>query len=154
MGTVTVVSPSPGGGKSSPQILYVVPAQTTIAAANLATNASANGSATASVGGNGPGTAGSLSAVAAGAGTVALGQYSADPVSTTPPTAVNAYFDLVVPASSNFSSVQVTDCDLAGGSLVYFYDGTTTSWAEVSGRTSTQPAAASPSRWAPAAPRA
>ena len=106
-----------------------------VAAANLATSTSATGSATASVGGSGAGTAGSLSAAASGAGTVAVAQYSADPVTTTPPTAVNAYFDVFVPASSSFTSVQVTDCDLAGGSVVYYYDATTTQWAEVPGQT-------------------
>ena len=87
------------------------------------------------MGGSGQGTAGNLSAVASGAGTVAVAQYSADPVTTTPPTAVNAYFDVSVPASSSFTSVQVTDCNLAGGSVVYYYDDTTTEWTEVSGQT-------------------
>ncbi len=31
--------------------------------------------------------------------------------------------------------MQVTDCDLGGGSVVYYYDGTTSQWAEVSGQT-------------------
>ena len=95
VGTVTVVNAAPGGGTSSPQFLYVVPAQVAIAAANVATSTSATGTATASVGGSGAGMAGSLSAVASGAGTVAVGQFTADPVTTTPPTAVNAYFNVV-----------------------------------------------------------
>jgi hypothetical protein len=66
-------------------------------------------------------------------GTVAVAQYTADPEPTTPPTAVNAYFD--VSAASSFTSVQVTDCHLAGGSVVYYYDDTTNQWAEVSGQT-------------------
>ena len=85
--------------------------------------------------GSGAGTAGSLNAAASGAGTVALAQYSSDPETTTPPTAVNAYFDVFVPASSSFSSVQVTDCNLAGGSVVYYYNDTTSQWTEVSGQT-------------------
>ena len=36
VGTVTVVNAAPGGGTSSPQFLYVVPAQVAIAATNLA----------------------------------------------------------------------------------------------------------------------
>ena len=138
VGTVTVVNSAPGGGTSNPQFLYVVPAQAAIAAANVATSSSATGSATASVGGSAADSlsaAGSLSAAASGAGTVAVAQYSADPVTTTPPTAVNAYFDVFVPASSSFTSVQVTDCNLAGGSVVYYYDGTTSQWAEVPGQT-------------------
>ena len=135
VGTVTVVNAAPGGGTSSPQFLYVVPAQVAIAAANVATSTSATGNATASVGGTGAGKAGSLSGVASGAGTVAVAQFSADPVTTTPPTAVNAYFNVVVPTGSSFTSVQVTDCDLAGGSVVYYYDPTTTQWAEVPGQT-------------------
>ena len=47
---------------------------------------------------------------------------------------MNAYFNVVVPAGSSFSSVQVTDCDLAGGSVVYYYDPTTSQWAEVPGQ--------------------
>ena len=41
---------------------------------------------------------------------------------------MNAYFNLLVPASSSFTSVQVTDCKLAGGSVVYYYDPTTSEW--------------------------
>ncbi len=134
-GEITVVNAAPGGGASNLQVLYVVPAQSTIAQATLATSTSASGSATASVGGSGPGTAGSLNAAASGAGTVALAQYSSDPETTTPPTAVNVYFDVFVPASSSFSSVQVTDCNLAGGSVVYYYNDTTSQWTEVSGQT-------------------
>ena len=132
VGTVTVVNSAPGGGTSNPQFLYVVPAQAAIAAANVATSSSATGSATASVGG--AGMPGSLSAIASGVGTVAAVQYTGDPVTTTPPTAVNAYFDVLVPASSSFTSVQVTDCNLAGGSVVYYYDPTTSEWAEVPGQ--------------------
>ena len=49
---------------------------------------------------------------------------------------MNAYFDVFVPnaAGGSFSSVQVTDCNLAGGSVVYYYNSTTTQWAEVSGQ--------------------
>ena len=134
-GIITVVNAAPGGGTSSPQAFYVVPAQSSVAAGTLATSTSASGSATASVGGSGAGTAGNLSAAASGVGTVAVAQYTADPEPTTPPTAVNAYFDVSVPASSSFTSVQVTDCNLAGGSVVYYYDDTTSQWAEVSGQT-------------------
>ncbi len=132
VGTVTVVNSAPGGGTSNPQFLYVVPAQAAIAAANVATSSSATGSATASVGG--AGMPGSLSAIASGVGTIAAVQYTGDPVTTTPPTAVNAYFDVLVPASSSFTSVQVTDCKLAGGSVVYYYDPTTSEWAQVPGQ--------------------
>jgi hypothetical protein len=134
-GLVTVVNRAPGGGTSNPEVIYVVPPQSAIAASTLATSTSASGSASASVGGSGAGTAGSLSAVANGSGTVALAQYSSDPVTTTPPTAVNAYFDVFAPASSSFGTVQVTDCDLAGGSVVYYYNDTTSQWTEVSGQT-------------------
>ena len=40
-----------------------------------------------------------------------------------------------MPVGASFTSVQVTDCDLAGGSVVYYYDPTTTAWAEVPGQT-------------------
>jgi Putative Ig domain len=133
-GLITVVNAAPGGGTSNPEVLYVVAPQSAIAASTLATSTSVSGTTTASLGG-GTGTAGSLNAAASGAGTLALAQYGADPVTTTPPTAVNAYFDVFVPASSSFSTVQVTDCDLAGGSVVYYYNDTTGQWAEVSGQT-------------------
>ena len=134
VGTVTVANPPPIGGTSVPRVLYVVPPQSTVAASTLATSTLASGSATASVGGSGTGTAGSLSAAAGGAGTVAVAQYSVDPVSTTPPTAANAYFDVFVPSGSSFTSVEVTDCNLAGGSVVYYYDPATSQWAEVAGQ--------------------
>ena len=133
-GEITVVNAAPGGGTSNLQFFYIVPAQSSVAASTLATSTSVSGSATASVGGSGAGTAGSLSAAASGAGTVAVAQYSADPEATTPPTPANAYFDVSVPLSSSFTSVQVTDCDLGGGSVVYYYDGATSQWAEVSGQ--------------------
>ena len=134
-GEITVVNAAPGGGTSNPQFLYIVPAQGSIAGATLSTSTSATGSATPSVGGNGPGTAGSLSAAASGVGTMALAQYRVDPEPTSPPTAANAYFNVSVPLSSSFTSVQVTDCNLAGGSVVYYYDDTTAQWTAVSGQT-------------------
>ncbi len=133
-GTVTVVNAAPGGGTSGPQVFYVVPAQSSVAAADLPPARAPRARATASVGGSGAGTAGSLSAAASGAGTVAVAQFSGDPVATTPPTAVNAYFNVVVPAGASFTNAQVTDCDLAGGSVVYYYDPTTTGWAQVPGQ--------------------
>ena len=39
-----------------------------------------------------------------------------------------------VPVGASFTSAQVTDCDLAGGSVVYYYDPTTTGWAQVPGQ--------------------
>ena len=135
VGVVTVVNPAPGGGTSIPQFVYVVPAQSGVAAANVATSQSDSGSATASVGGSGAGTAASLSAAASGGGTVAVAEYSADPETSSPPTATNAYFNVSVPASSVFTSMQVTDCNLAGGSVVYYSDDTTGQWAEVTGQT-------------------
>ena len=134
-GIITVVNAGPGGGTTSPQAFYILPAQSSVAAGTLATSTSVSGIAAASVGGSGAGTAGNLSAAASGVGTVAVAQYTADPEPTTPPTAVNAYFDVSVPAASSFTSVQVTDCHLAGGSVVYYYDDTTNQWAEVSGQT-------------------
>ncbi len=135
VGVVTVVNPAPGGGTTSPQLVYVVSAQSGVAATNLATSPSDGGSATASVGGSGAGTAGSLSATASGGGTVAVAEYGADPETSSPSTPTNAYFNVSVPGSSVFSSMQVTDCNLAGGSVVYYYDGTTSQWADVSGQT-------------------
>ena len=134
VGTITVANATPGGGTSNPQVFYVDPGQSTVTAATVAASTSASGTATASVGG-GFEAVGSLSAVGSGAGTVALAQFSADPVATTPPTAVNAYFEVSVPPSSSFSTVQVTDCNLAGGSVVYYYDDTTSQWTAVSGQT-------------------
>jgi hypothetical protein len=123
-------------------VLYITP-QGTLAGAALAT--STGGTATVTVGGHSnlvggvglPGSPGTLSATAGGAGTVAVAQYSTDPLTTTPPTAVNAYFDVFVPAGSSFSGVQVTDCNLAGGSVVYYYNSTTRQWTPVSGQTYT-----------------
>ena len=133
-GIITVVNAGPGGGTTSSQAFYVLPAQTSVAAGSLATSTSVNGTAAATVGGSGPGTEGNLSAAASGVGTVAVAQYTANPEPTSPPTAVDPYFDVSVPAASSFTSVQVTDCHLAGGSVVYYYDDTTNQWAEVSGQ--------------------
>jgi hypothetical protein len=137
VGLITVLNPAPvdgGDAATVPQPLYITPAQNPLVAANVATSLAYDGNATAAVGGSG---AGSLSAAAVqGRGTVAVAQYSADPVTTTPPTAVNAYFDVFVSVGSTFpfESVQVTDCKLGGGSVVYYYDDTSGQWIPVSGQ--------------------
>jgi hypothetical protein len=77
VGALTVVNAAPGGGTSTPQVLYITP-QGTLAGAAFAT--SANGSAAAVVGGHSnligggglPGTPGALSATASGAGILGL----------------------------------------------------------------------------------
>jgi hypothetical protein len=73
-----------------------------------------------------------VTAAASGQGTVTVAQYSANPESSAPPTSVNAYFDVYVPGGSAFSGVTITDCNLKGGSVLYYWSGR--GWAKVPGQ--------------------
>jgi uncharacterized protein YjbI with pentapeptide repeats len=131
--SVTVVNPTPGGGTSNPQVFYVTPPGINLVDFNQKTSTSTNGTATATVGGTGPGTTGSLTATGSGQGTVAIAQYSADPESISPPTAVAAYFDVYAAPGGSFSQVTITDCNLNGGSVIYWWTGST--WQQASNQT-------------------
>lgn len=133
---VTVATPAPGGGISSPQAFFITATDTTVTGASSGTSTDPGGTATASTGGTGATTPGSLSASASGSGTVSVAQYAADPVPTPDPGGASAYFDVHVASGSAFSTLSVVDCNLtgtagtAGYGVVDWWDGS--QWSRVS----------------------
>jgi hypothetical protein len=61
-----------------------------------------------------------------GSGTVAVGQFSGNPGPSDPYATTNAYFDAFLAPGGTFTSAQVLDCNLGGGNLIDWFDGT--SW--------------------------
>jgi uncharacterized protein YjbI with pentapeptide repeats len=59
-------------------------------------------------------------------GTVAVAQYSANPGGAPGFSSTGVYFDVYVPLDSTYTSVQITDCNLGGGSQAYWWYGS--SW--------------------------
>jgi hypothetical protein len=91
------------------------------------TDSDTSTSGSAVLGSGGSGTPGSLAATGTGgSGTLALGKYGGNPGPTDPYNTTNAYFDAFLAPGGTDTSVQVIDCNLNGGNLVYWFDGT--SW--------------------------
>jgi hypothetical protein len=118
---IQVVNAAPGGGTSALQPLFVTAAASTVSAESVST------SGTATVGGAGSGTAGSVTLSASGgSGTVSVAQYSGNPGGTPRFSSSGAYFDAYVAPGSTYTSVQIVDCNLGGGSQAFWWSGT--SW--------------------------
>jgi len=99
------------------------PASTLVASRTGASNGQ---QATASVGGAGPNQPGSYTATASGAtGSVTVGEYAENPVSSSAPPGGGNYFDVKVSSRYAFSSVRIVDCHLGAGNTLYWYDGST-----------------------------
>ncbi len=119
---LTVVNLAPGGS-SNVQPLFVTPANVAVSSESV----SSTGAAT--TGGTGQGSAGSVSlGGSGGSGTLAAALYNANPGTAPSFNATGAYFDAWVAPGSTYSSVVITDCDLQGGSQVYWHDPATSSW--------------------------
>jgi hypothetical protein len=124
---VAVVNGGPGGGASNLQPLFVTQASAAV------TSSSTSTSGTATTGGAGPSTAGSVTLSASGgSGTVAVAIYAANPGGTPSFNATGAYFDAYVAPGSTYSSVQIVNCALNGGSQAYWYSASSASWAPAS----------------------
>jgi hypothetical protein len=120
---VAVVNGGPGGGTSNVQPLFVTQASAAV------TSSSTSNRGTATTGGAGPNTAGSVTLSASdGSGTVAVAIYAANPGGTPSFAATGAYFDAYVAPGSTYSSVQIVNCALNGGSQAYWYKASASSW--------------------------
>jgi hypothetical protein len=120
---VAVVNAAPGGGTSNLQPLFVT------AASAAVTSMSSSASGTATTGGTGPNTAGSVTINASGgSGIVAVAIYGADPGSTPSFAASGSYFDAYVAPGSTYSSVQIVNCTLNGGSQAFWYKASASNW--------------------------
>jgi hypothetical protein len=116
---------------SDPVPFFITETAAAVQSSDTATSTSSSGTASASTGG--------VDVTATGAGTVTVAQYSADPVSVSPPAGTSNFFDVNIAAGS-FTSVQVIDCALDPANtshLIYWYDGT--QWLPVSNQTYVAP---------------
>ncbi len=115
---ISVATPAPGGGGSGPLPFFVTPSGAVVTDAD--SERSHGGTADVSLGVTGENTG--LTGTATGTGSLTLAKYEENPVGTAPPTPVNAYFDVYVSSGSDFATVEVVNCDLDGGSKVYYWD--------------------------------
>lgn len=126
---IAVYSPAPGGGTSYPTAFFVTAGPVSVTASASGTSTDANGGATAAMGGTGPGTAGSLSATAQGAGTVTVARYATNPGGT-PNFGVGsggeatAFMDLYVSPGNAFTALRIVNCNLNGATSMYWWTGT------------------------------
>jgi hypothetical protein len=123
--TVTVTNAASAAGSAQFPV-FVTSTGAGVSDVSSGSSSSSSGTASASLGSG----ATTLSGDASGSGTLTVAQYSANPTSTPPPSAVNAYYDVYVSPGSSFTTTQVVDCNLAGGNVVYWWNGT--AWAQVS----------------------
>jgi hypothetical protein len=124
---VKVVNPG-HADEPAVQALFVTAAASTVSAETVSM------SGTATVGGAGSGTAGSVTLSASGgSGMVAVAQYTTNPGGTPGFSSSGAYFDAYVAPLSTYSSAQIVDCNLNGGSQAWWWNGT--SWVLASNQT-------------------
>lgn len=100
--------------------------------AGVNTASIASGTNPAAAAGGAAGAAGSISVSAAGSGVVGAAVYTANPAGAPVFNSSGAYVDVTV-AGSGLSSATIKDCDLNGGTNVYWNTGT--GWALVSNQT-------------------
>ncbi|TAK36653.1 MAG: hypothetical protein EPO21_01945 [Chloroflexota bacterium] len=122
-GQITVVNPAPGGGTSNMLPFYVTDTGAVVTASSVGTSTNPGGTASATVGGTGVGTPGSVSVDASGSGTVAVATYATNPGQDPSFAATGGYIDVYVAPGSSFTSLTIVDCNLNGGTQVYWYDG-------------------------------
>lgn len=104
----------------------------TVTSASVGSNSIGSGTnPTATVGGT-AGSPGSISATATGSGVVGVAVYNSNPAGPPVFDSSGAYVDVTV-AGSELSSVTIKDCNLNGGTNVYWYTGT--GWALFSNQT-------------------
>ncbi|MDE3090345.1 MAG: Ig-like domain repeat protein [Chloroflexota bacterium] len=115
---VTVFNPTPGGGVSNPQGFWTTNSGATVTTSNTGSSTSPTGTATASTGGvNG------VTASATGSGTVSVAHYNSNPGGTPTFNSAGAYVDVNLASGSSFASLTIVNCNLNGGNVVYWWNG-------------------------------
>ena len=117
------VTSSAGGSSALPFFV------TETAATILSSDTTSGTNPTASTGDDGA----TVTASAAGDGTVTVAQYESNPVSSPAPAGTSNFFDIHVPTGNNFTSLTVVDCALADTNtshLIYWWTGS--QWEPVS----------------------
>ncbi|HEY8600263.1 MAG TPA: S-layer homology domain-containing protein [Thermomicrobiales bacterium] len=133
---ITVFNPGPVGGTSYPAVFFVTRGNTAVTASASGTSTDPNGGATASMGGSGPGTPGSLSVRARGAGTVTVAQFGGNPAGA-PNFGVpggSAFLDARVTPGHQFTAA-IVNCNLGGATTLYWWNGS--SWSPASDQSAT-----------------
>jgi hypothetical protein len=103
---------STGGGP----VVTAPPAPPGALSSASATSTSDAGTATATDAG--------VTASATGTGGVTVAQYGTNPEKSTGFTSAGVYFDVAISSPNTFSSVTITECNLKGGSLLFWWNGT------------------------------
>jgi len=110
-GAVTVEATVYGAVYTAQAVILVTPQGITVDGANQA--AASGGTATASFG--------NTSASGSGSGVLSVAQYGGNPVGTAPSGAVK-YFDAALSTGNTFTSVTITECGVAAGSALDWWD--------------------------------
>ena len=125
---VTVFNPTPGGGLSNPNGFWTSSTGATVTASDAGTSTSITGTVSVST----TPTSG-VGAMASGSGTVSVAQYSSNPGTPSFSTNTGAYADVHVAAGSSFTSLTIVNCNLNGGNVLYWWNGS--AWLAASQQT-------------------
>ena len=121
-------SSSPVETSAASLVVITAPKGVTVTGTASARNSNPNVPVT--VGGAGSKTPGTQIIARGGTGVVAIASYNKDPRGVPTFTSAGVYFDAAVAPHSTFQSVTLTQCDLNGGTIIYWWNGTT--WAPAS----------------------
>jgi hypothetical protein len=119
---------SPAQTATANLALIVAPAGVTVIGTSSGSSSNPNVPATA--GGAGSSTPNTTVSASGGTGTVTVGEYNNNPRGATTFSAAGVYFDAVVAPGSTFTTVTLTECNLNGGNVIYWWNGT--AWAAAS----------------------
>ena len=119
---------SPAQTATANLALIVAPAGVTVIGTSSGSSSNPNVPATA--GGAGSSTPNTTVSASGGTGTVTVGEYNNNPRGATAFSAAGVYFDAVVAPGSTFTTLTLTECNLNGGNVIYWWNGT--AWAAAS----------------------
>jgi hypothetical protein len=111
------------GGTSNQRAFYVTQSNTTVTDTSTTSTSAGQVSTSAAI-------PGITMEATGGSGTISVASFTGNPGGIPVFQNGSGYFDARVTPNSSFSEVKVIDCNLNGGSVVYWYDGST--WLEAS----------------------
>jgi VCBS repeat-containing protein len=127
---VRVFNGAPGGGVSDKLAFFVTDAPAPVSSSSVGTSDDPTGTAQAMTAADSP-TDATVEAIATGTGTVAVARYANNPGGTPSFATVGLWFDVNVEEGSSFSEVQISFCNVADGTLVQWWNGSTGAWQPV-----------------------
>ncbi|MBI4771110.1 MAG: Ig-like domain repeat protein, partial [Chloroflexi bacterium] len=113
---LTAVNPGPTAA-SNPLAFYITEVVATVTASNTASGEDPSATTGAT----------RVTASATGNGTLSVAEYATNPAGTPTFNSSSAYIDVHVAPGNSFTTVSIVDCNLNGGTLVFWWNGTT--WA-------------------------